>query len=203
MLRPMHEMDGNWYPWSGTAQQAEGNSAPEYVRAWRHMWTIFHAVGATNVTWVWSGNHLSLPNTPENQIQNYWPGSKYVDWVGISGFNWGTSSPKEVWKGFDSIALARYQELLRYHKPVALTEMGAPETGGNKPLWIRQTFHAIFDRYPRLKMVVWYDKEDTAQRQWQIDSSSASLQAFRAAVADPRVLQADSALATARPNLGS
>src|SRR5204863_9146543 len=69
MLRPMHEMDGYWYPWSGTVQQNAGNSPAEYVKAWRHMWNIFQSVGATNVTWVWSVNHVSLPNTVENQIE--------------------------------------------------------------------------------------------------------------------------------------
>jgi beta-mannanase len=200
MLRPMHEMDGFWYPWSGTVQTDEGNSPAEYVKAWRHIWNVFHEVGADNVTWVWSVNHVSVPDTAANEIDNYWPGSKYVDWIGFSGFNWGTASPLSVWKGFDDVEMERYRELLRYHKPIALTEMGAPEFGGDKASWIRQSFRAIFDHYPQLKAVIWYDKQDSPQRDWQINSSPAALMAFRKAIADPRVLEANAALVTASPH---
>jgi hypothetical protein len=200
MLRPMHEMDGFWYPWSGTVQRSAGNSPTEYKKAWRHIWRVFRDVGATNVTWVWSVNHVSVPDTPANNIRNYWPGKKFVDWIGFSGFNWGTASPFSVWKGFDSVELDRYKALLRWHKPIALTEMGAPEGGGNKAQWIRDSFKAIFDHYPMLKLAVWYDKQDSSQRDWQINSSPSSLQAFRRVISDPRVLEADAAQATATPH---
>jgi glycosyl hydrolase family 26 len=201
MLRPMHEMDGFWYPWSGTAQTVAGNSPVEFIKAWRHIWRIFRDVGATNVTWVWSVNHVSLPATPENQIQNYWPGKKYVDWVAFSGFNWGTASPFGVWKGFDAVERERYVELTRYGKPVAITEMGAPEQGGNKARWIVDSFHDIMGHYPDLQLVIWYDKQDTPQRQWQIDSSPESLEAFRHVIADADILDASAALATATPHV--
>ena len=202
MLRPMHEMDGFWYPWSGTVQTAAGNSPTEYKKAWRHIWRVFRDVGATNVTWVWSVNHVSVPATPENNIRNYWPGKKFVDWIGFSGFNWGTASPLSVWKGFDAVERQRYDQLLRWDKPIALTEMGAPEFGGNKAAWIRDSFHDIFAKYPQLKMVIWYDKQDSPQRDWQINSSTASLDAFRRALAEPGVLDADAAMITASPHVG-
>jgi hypothetical protein len=201
MLRPMHEMDGFWYPWSGSAQVSEGNSPLEYIRAWRHMWRIFRDAGASNVTWVWSVNHLSVPDTADNQIRNYWPGKRYVDWVGVSGFNWGTANPRTVWKGFEAVEGPRYRELLAYGRPIAITEMGAPEVGGNKARWIRDAFRDIHSRFPKLRMVIWYDKQDTPEREWQIDSSPQSLEAFQRAVDHPKVLSADAALATAEPHV--
>jgi hypothetical protein len=201
MLRPMHEMDGFWYPWSGTVQPSTGNSPTEYKMAWRHIWRVFRDVGASNVTWVWSVNHVSVPDTPTNNIRNYWPGKKFVDWIGFSGFNWGTASPFSVWKGFDSVELDRYRQLLRWGKPIALTEMGAPEVGGDKAQWIKDSFKAILARYPQLKMVIWYDKQDSPERQWQINSSPAALHAFRGVISDPRVLKADAAQATASPHV--
>ena len=201
MLRPMHEMDGFWYPWSGTVQTSVGNSPTEYKMAWRHIWRVFRDVGATNVTWVWSVNHVSVPDTAANNISNYWPGKKFVDWIGFSGFNWGTASPFSVWKGFDSVERQRYDQLLHWNKPIALTEMGAPEVGGNKAQWIHQSFQDIFAQYPHLRLVIWYDKQDSPVRQWQINSSPASLAAFRQVIADPRVLNADAAQVTASPDV--
>jgi hypothetical protein len=201
ILRPMHEMDGRWYPWAGTAQP--GNSPVEFKKAWRHIWRVFRDVGASNVTWMWSVNHVSVPDTPANQIRAYWPGKKYVDWVGFSGFNWGTSSPSSVWRGFDAVERERYDELATYGRPIAITEMGAPEEGGDKAKWIRQSFRDIFRHYPKLQMLIWYDKQDTPERQWQIDSSTASLEAFRDQIANPHVLDADEAMRTARPQVAT
>jgi len=193
MLRPMHEMDGFWYPWCGTVN---GNKPSDYVAAWRHMHDIFQQVGATNVTWVWSVNHVSVPSSPDNQFEHYWPGPSYVDWVAVSGFNWGLASPLSIWKGFPSVIGERYQGLLRYRKPIVLTETGAPEVGGNKAQWILQAFTDILDEFPRLKAVIWYDKRDTPLRDWRIDSTPESLDAFRQAIAQPRILSADAAQAT-------
>jgi beta-mannanase len=194
MLRPFHEMDGFWYPWGGTVN---GNSAADFVAAWRHIHGIFERAGATNVTWVWSVNRVSQPPTPANQIENYWPGREYVDWIGISAFNWGTGSPYAVWQGFDKVFGPRYRELLTYGKPIMLTETGAPEAGGNKAAWIRDAFHSVLARYPDLGGIVWYDKRDNEIQDWRIDSTQAALAAFRRAVALPGILSADRALATA------
>ena len=200
MMRPFHEMDGFWYPWGGTVNE---NTPADYVAAWRHVHDIFERVGATNVTWIWSVNHVTVPDTPENQIQNYWPGSRYVDWVGLSGFNWGTASPLSVWKGFDGVNMERYRQLLPYGKPIVLTETGAPEVGGDKPAWIRDSFAAMLDHYPRLRAVIWYDKRDSDIRDWRIDSSPEALAAFRRAVSNPRILGANAAQATAIDRSGA
>lgn len=193
MLRPFHEMDGFWYPWGGLVN---GNTPEDFVAAWRRIHGIFEELGATNVTWVWSVNHRSVPDTPENAIRRYWPGSGYVDWVGVSGFNWGQASDLSVWRDFDGVYLDRYRDVLGYGKPIVLTEMGAPEVGGDKAAWIAESFAGL-DRYPEIKAVIWYDKRDSDLRDWRFASSPDSLQAFRAAVAAPTVLSAPSAAVAA------
>ena len=78
VLRPMAEFNGFWYPWS--------HDPHEFARAWRHMWNLFHAVGADNVTWVWSFqvNSNARPEPWEQKIEQYWPGRRYVDVLGMS-----------------------------------------------------------------------------------------------------------------------
>lgn len=54
-LRPMHEMNGDWYPWGGTVN----NTSPELFRvAWRRMVTISRQQGAKNVRCVWCPDTL-------------------------------------------------------------------------------------------------------------------------------------------------
>jgi beta-mannanase len=74
----MAEFNGFWYPWSRDPR--------EFVSAWRHMWNVFHAVGADNVTWVWSFqvNSNAQPGPWEQKIAQYWPGSRYVDVLGMA-----------------------------------------------------------------------------------------------------------------------
>ncbi|MBI4728871.1 MAG: hypothetical protein HY775_05135 [Acidobacteria bacterium] len=197
MLRPMHEMDGFWYPWSGLAN---GNRPADYVAAWRHLRAVFERVGATNVTWVWSVNHRSVPATPENSIARYWPGARFVDWIGVSGFNWGDAGVGSTWKGFDAVYRPRYRELTPYRKPIMLTEIGAPEAGGDKGVWIRDAFSAMA-RYPAIRAIVWYDKRDTPLRDWRIESSPRARASFRRAIAAGGVLSAPAAVRATRPVL--
>jgi beta-mannanase len=189
-------MDGFWYPWGGIAN---GNTPRDFVRAWRHVHDVFTKEGAANVTWVWSVNALSVPQTRQNSIGNYWPGGRYVDWIGISGFNWGTSSSFGTWMSFGQIYDDRMRSLRPYRrKPIVLTEIGAAEVGGDKAAWIRTTFASIQRSYPRIRAFVWYDKRDTKLRDWRIGSSPAATRAFARVVAGGRIASAPAALTSTR-----
>lgn len=87
-LRFAHEMNGSWYPW---AEAANGNSAGDYVLAWRHVWNIFNSVGANPyVSWQWCPNvdpsHFFTP------LAGLYPGDSYVNGVGMDGYNFGTAA---------------------------------------------------------------------------------------------------------------
>lgn len=47
-LRPMHEMNGCWYPWCGTVNQ---NSPEDFINAWRYIKKVFLEVDASNIKW--------------------------------------------------------------------------------------------------------------------------------------------------------
>ena len=80
-----HEMNGNWYPWGIT--QA---TPAQFVAAWRHIHDVFAAAGATNVIWVWNPNIIN--GLPDVELAPLWPGSAYVNWVGITGY-FGITGP--------------------------------------------------------------------------------------------------------------
>ena len=73
-----HEMNAPWYSWG------YGHVPPAvFVAAWRHIVDVFHGEGADNVTWLWTINQ-DRPGT--GPIASWWPGAKYVTWVGIDGY---------------------------------------------------------------------------------------------------------------------
>lgn len=187
MLRPMHEMNGDWYPWSGTTN---GNSPSEYVAAWKRIHDIFRQEGATNVTWVWSINSQSVPDTPENRYAAYYPGDEYVDWTAISGFNVGTSVPNSRWNSFSS----RYDRPLVYletlPKPICIVEFGSVELGGDKAAWLTDAYSRVALR-PSVKAIVYYqaiERTPSWSQDFRIDTSPKSLAAFRKAVSSEHYL---------------
>ncbi|MEO7118241.1 MAG: glycosyl hydrolase, partial [Candidatus Limnocylindrales bacterium] len=127
-LRPMHEMNGTWTSWS---PGVNGNTAADFVPAWRHMVDVARAEGATNVRWVWCPNvQTSSRFTPFSQV---YPGDGYVDWVCLDGYNWGTSRGNSAWRSFATIFTDSINAVSSLtDKPMMIGETGSSELGGDK-----------------------------------------------------------------------
>jgi len=175
-LRPMHEMNGDWYPWGGTVND---NSPARYTAAWKRIWKIFAREGAANVRWVWSPNHEDVPAIPENAFELYYPGDRYVDVLALDGYNWGGEFPQYGgWRSFDAIFGSAYRRIGELGpQPIWIAETASAPEGGDKAAWVRDMFEAA-TRYPRLQAVVWFhaDKE----RDWRATSSRRVARAFAA-----------------------
>lgn len=180
-LRFAHEMNGAWYPWGVGANNANGNTAADYIAAWRHVHDIFAQTGARNVLWVWSPNVSSLPN----QFATMYPGDDYVDCVGLDGYNSGTSWPGSHWQSLLDLFGPSYRMLAAItNKPVMISEIGSTEFGGNKAAWIAHGLLADVPAYlPHIRAVVWFDKNK--ETDWRVNSSPDALRAYRAVVASP------------------
>ena len=178
-LRPMHEMNGDWYPWGGTVN---GNSASDYVAAWRRMHDIFSAAGATNVRFVWSPLAEDTPNVTENAFERYYPGTRYVDVLALDGYNWGADAQAYGgWRSFDDIFARPYARITRLGpQPVWIAEVGSGTEGGDKASWVLDMFASAL-RYPRLRAIVWFNQ--WKERDWRATTSPEVAAAFSARVA--------------------
>jgi hypothetical protein len=173
-LRPMHEMNGTWYPWGGTVN---GNSPRDFRRAWRHLHDIFVRVGATNVRWVFCVNTDDVPAS--NRFERYYPGGRYVDVLALDGYNWGKGFPQYGgWRTFDDIFHASYTRLATLgSQPIWITEVASADEGGSKASWVRDMFDvASTPRYSRLRALVWFDVDK--ERDWRATSSGTAAAAF-------------------------
>lgn len=172
-LRWAAEFNGAWNPAYGRAH--------DFVAAWRHIVDTFRAVGATNVRWVWCPFAVAAGGSGSDWSR-YYPGGRYVDWVGMDGYNWGSARSWSRWQGFHEIFAPLYTDYAQ-RKPVMICEVGCAETGGDKSAWIRAMGSALQNNFPAVKALVWFDaKKET---DWRINSSTASLAAFRSVVAQP------------------
>jgi Glycosyl hydrolase family 26 len=172
MIRFGHEMNGDWYGWSG--------NPTAYVNAWRHIVTVFRQEGANNVKWVWSPT-VDYGNYP---FAAYFPGDSWVDYVALDGYNWGTAGlGTNHWESLYEVFASSYAKITQMSaKPVIIAETSSGEVGGSKAAWIREGFlKTIPQKFPRVAAVVWYDRNN--EEDWRINSSSASLNAYREVVA--------------------
>jgi beta-mannanase len=175
-LRPMHEMNGNWYPWGGAVN---GNDPYAFRQAWVYMRKIYREEGSNNVVWVWCPYVQSVPEIPGNALEAYFPGASEVDWLALDGYNWGTSQPWSRWQTFTEIfgeAYARLRTLVP-DKPMMIAEVGCTEQGGDKAAWISDGLAACSEKFTSVQILVWFNVNKECD--WRLDSSLACLSAFR------------------------
>lgn len=170
ILIPFHEMNGNWSAWSGTRND---NSPEKHKQAFRHLKNLFRE--SSNVRFGWAVNNDSVPDTAENQFENYYPGDEHVDYVGIDGFNFG--SPWQAWSEVFASGLRR---LAVFGKPIYIFSMSSAE-GSAKAEWIRIGLGTELRNYPNVAGWIWFN--ENKERDWRVNSDEASLKAFQEAVA--------------------
>ena len=177
------EMNGDWFAWGGQPEN--------FIAAWQHVHQIFQAAGATNLKWVWAPNAISGPNTPENGIEKYWPGSEYVDVIGLDGYNFGEShSQWHSWVECRQVfepALDKIRESGVPH-PVLITEFGctSERTAAQRARWIEEA-HEFFAARPEIIGAIWFnlDKRREGEPNWRLDADPESLSAWQRTFAAP------------------
>jgi hypothetical protein len=169
-----YEMNGDWMSW--------GEQPGKFTKAWRRAWKIFREEKAYNVRWVFSANVLWGDRTVGADLLPYYPGDKYVDVVGLDGYNFGDNhSRNHRWKPYAEVFQPSLDALKRHFpaKPLWITEIGCAE-GPGKAEWI-QDFFAHFNADPDLRVFVWFneDKQYAGEPNWRFDSDKDSAERFR------------------------
>jgi len=175
--------------------------APEVFKAaYRRVVDRVRARGASNVIWVFHFMNYSMPQGEWNLIVNYYPGSKYVDWLGMSVY--GQQYLEDNWSSFEPLLDWPYTEIteLEPNKPVMLAEWGIGEFPqfGSKAGFIKEAFD-VMKQYPQVKGAVFWNErwqnEPTVDDQGvyhdgeysnlRVNSSPEALAAYRNGVGDP------------------
>jgi mannan endo-1,4-beta-mannosidase len=161
-----HEMNAPWYSWG------YGHVRPGvFIAAWRHIVTIFHSEGADNVTWLWTINQ-DRPGT--GPIGSWWPGSKYVTWVGIDGYYF---RPTDTFASVFGSTIQQVRALTG--KPILLSETAVGPNAGQ--------FTKISDLFGGMRQyrtlgLVWFDKvqhNGIYHQDWRIENNPQADAAFR------------------------
>ncbi|HDL64879.1 MAG TPA: hypothetical protein ENH12_05770 [Proteobacteria bacterium] len=193
------EMNGDWFPWSGTFQgggtttgygdPTKADGPERFVDAFRHIIDLFRNRGAANATWYFHANHESFPEESWNTISAYYPGDDYIDWLGFSVY--GVQYQNEDWHSFNTLMGPAYNAIcaLSAKKPVILAEWGVGEypSKGDKAAWYAEALDSLPTDYPRVKIAVVYSERwqnnDESWSDLRIDSSPAALSAYQNGIA--------------------
>jgi mannan endo-1,4-beta-mannosidase len=164
-----HEMNGNWYQWGWT------HTPPAlWVQAWRHIVTVFDQAGADNVTWLWTVNYAAVGEGP---VRDWWPGSKYVTWVGIDAYY---DIPSER---FDSQFVPTITTIRQFtRKPILIGETAVGPQAG-QATGIPDLFAGV--RHYHLLGLVWFDVAQHGsvfKQDWRLEGKPAVAATFREAV---------------------
>ncbi len=160
------EMNGDWDPWGWRRTRPA-----LWVAAWRHVVTLFRRQHAANVTWIWTINRVGPATGP---LRDWWPGSRYVGWVGIDCYYFTRSDT------FASV-IGRTVTAVRHvtRRPILVSEVAIGQVAG-QAREIPGLFAGI--KRDRLLGLVWFD---TAQhgslyhQDWRLEGHRAAIAAFR------------------------
>jgi Glycosyl hydrolase family 26 len=161
-----HEMNASWYPWGYHHVPAQ-----TFVAAWQHIVAVFRGEGARNVTWLWTINQNLSSTGP---MASWWPGARYVTWVGIDGYYFRPSSSFATVFGK---TIAQVRALTS--KPLLLSETGVGPIAGQSAK-IRGLFAGL--RQYQAVGLVWFDiaqHQGIYHQDWRIEDSRSATAAFR------------------------
>ncbi len=150
-IRWGHEMDlfSGRYPWAKDVPE-------EYIAAYRHFVTSCRAAlrSKTNVYFVWS------PVGVIGKVKKFWPGSQYVDWIGLSVFDCPKCHGRPLAsRTFVEIFSPKYNQVSAYNKPVMVAELGVAGTPEYQAQWMAKAcLHAKAN--PQLHLLVYFNRRD-------------------------------------------
>jgi hypothetical protein len=165
-----HEMNAYWYSWG-----YRHTPAVTFVAAWRHIVTLFRARGARNVTWLWT---LQADEPGTGPVAAWWPGARYVTWVGIDGYYY---RPGETFFSIFGPTIAQVRMFTG--QPVLLSETAVgPQAGQAAKI---PGLFAGMREYGALGLV-WFDiaqHDGIYHQDWHVEDDPAAATAFRRAAA--------------------
>ena len=159
-LRLAHEMNSDWYPWSPTV----GNSSPgSYVGMWRRVHNRFdrQGFGGDDLQWMWCVNAEDVGSYTAEQL---YPGSRYVDWLSLDGYQWGRSQSWSSWQSPANIYGGMLDRLADLgDKPVCIAEFASSSKMSvgydpqRKDAWIRDALAYFENR--GVDMWCWFNED--------------------------------------------
>lgn len=124
-----------------------------FVAAWQYVYTFFNSLGISNLTWIW------VPADAESM--HYYPGEKFVDWIGVKTLNFATEAGQKDFYTFSQIYEPFRKAYGPLQKSVLCADLGCAR-GPEQENWLTTAFTDIRNKYTEIKGAVLYSgKQET------------------------------------------
>ncbi len=157
------EPNGDWFGWNGKWNGRAQRGAGDYISAYRHIVDVMRAEGAANLQWVWHVNWYDEPAVKWNRFENYFPGDKYCDWVGLSAYGPTTPTTSDGTENFAFKLREAYPRLTKLApgKPMIVAEFGCDlhNRHVDAARWVDRAFDELFShRWPAIIGFCWWNE---------------------------------------------
>ena len=160
LIRPFWEFNFTGSEWNDVHY---GGKSHEFIAAWRRFVNIFRSYNVGNVKWLW--NPIRVGGNQAQDPVPYYPGSSYVDWIGIDAY------PKNQWLTLQQLATTSggasgfdwYDTFKSYGKPLMFGEVGilpANMYGGGAPTratWWADALSELRTQLPAVRAIEYFD----------------------------------------------
>jgi mannan endo-1,4-beta-mannosidase len=169
-LRFGYEMNGDWFSW--------GRKPALFVAAWQRAHSLFRAVGAYNVRWVFSPNILCKGWSVGHDLYAYYPGDSVVDIIGLDGYNYGDDfNAWYEWETFGRVFGETLQAVKDLGKPLWISETGCP-SDQRRAEWLLEVF-TFMDNNPCVEALLWFNAHKAEEPDFRIASDRGSLELLK------------------------
>ncbi len=126
--------------------------AASFKSAWQYVHSVFDDAGADKIIWVWNPGNAEA-------IADFFPGKKYVDWLGVSVLDTAVAVSKTnlPQKTFDSLYRPYHRSFAFNGLPVMVTE--AATLSANKIAWWNDAWKSMDTAFKEIKSVVFYNSK--------------------------------------------
>jgi glycosyl hydrolase family 26 len=188
LIRPFWEFNYTGSEWNDVHY---GHNPKIFIAAWRHFVNIFRSNGVYNVKWLW--NPIRVASSQSQNPVPYYPGSSYVDWIGIDAY------PKNIWMTLQQLATTSrggsnfdwYDTFKRYGKPLMFGEVGIlpanryPGGAPSRATWWYDALSELRNRLTAVRAIEYFDSSTNFNWKYDApgtragDSGAQALQAAR------------------------
>ena len=137
--------------------------------------TDAETLGRPRVAFMWVPLTFGNPETARNHPRHWWPGSRYVDWVGTTWY-----SPYLAVRAIERF----YRFPLWRRKPFAFGEYGV--WGAESPRFLRLFFRFV-RTHPRVKLISYYQSAQL-KREFRLSAHPRSRSLLRRLLRSPRFI---------------
>ncbi|MEU7061032.1 glycosyl hydrolase [Streptomyces sp. NPDC046197] len=179
-FRPFAEFNTNWETYS---LGRSGNTPQALYGAWRRVFRIFRQYTGSKSLFVWTVGYSGSISP----LKTAWPGSDYVNYVGIDAYDWCTSSS---WCPGDQYRYKTMLGALRQFdggRPAILAETATGLQTADKGKWLGAALRTA--QADGIRALVWFDEivPNSNQPDWRLASPSSAQASIQAALKQPNV----------------